>query len=248
MLYQFLLTFTPLVLGAVQSSECTVDISILPSVWGIFFIVIYFWHTLLVSLFILNVISLSYKIPFFQLFMFFLLILQCLRTCLQFFLSVAVNELPSLNLLSEIFCIPISFTRFLFDPPLRLTKVNPGFQARLQFFVQTEIQVRSPWPLKFLRWVFIYSFFISSPVIVIFPDHRKFLAFAWDLGTGIFRYFLLCVLPFGLLSASLKPLQKSRRSKGIPITIFLDFGLGGGGAYRVQGQNLQFADCPCRFA
>ena len=70
MLYQFLLTFTPLVLGAVQSSECTVDISILPSVWGIFFIVIYFWHTLLVSLFILNVISLSYKIPFFQLFMF----------------------------------------------------------------------------------------------------------------------------------------------------------------------------------
>ena len=84
--------------------------------------------------------------------------------------------------------------------------------------------------------------------MVIFPDHRKFLAFAWDLGTGIFRYFLLCMLPFGLLSASLKPLQKSRRSKGIPITIFLDFGVGGGGAYRVQGQNLQFADYPRRFA
>ena len=63
MLYQFLLTFTPLVLGAVQSSECTVDIPILPSVWGIFFIVIYFWHTLLVSLFILNVISLVTKFP-----------------------------------------------------------------------------------------------------------------------------------------------------------------------------------------
>ena len=55
----------------VLSSECTVDISILPSVWGIFFIVIYFWHTLLVSLFILYVISLSYKILFFQLFMCF---------------------------------------------------------------------------------------------------------------------------------------------------------------------------------
>ena len=146
------------------------------------------------------------------------------------------------------FAFQISLTRFLFDPPLRLTKVNPGFQARLQFFLQTEIQVQSPWPLKFLRWVFIYSFFISSPVIVIFPDHRKFLAFAWDLGTGIIRYFLLCVLPFRLLSASLKTLQKSRRSKGIPITIFLDFGLGGGGAYRVRGQNLQFVDCPCRFA
>ena len=67
MFYHFLLTFTPLVLGAVWSSEFTVDISILPSVWGRFFIVIYFWHTLLVSLFILNVI----KIPFFQLFMLF---------------------------------------------------------------------------------------------------------------------------------------------------------------------------------
>ena len=71
MFYQFLLTFTPLVLGAVWSSECTVDISILPSVWGRFSIVIYFWYTLLVSLFILNVISFSYPIPFFQLFMFF---------------------------------------------------------------------------------------------------------------------------------------------------------------------------------
>ena len=142
MLYQFLMTFTTQVLCAVQSSECTVYISILPSVWGIFFIVIYFWHTLLVSLFILNVICLSYKIPFFQLFMFFLQILQCLCTYLQFFLSIAVNELPSLNLFFKSFCIPISFTRFLFDPPLRLTKVNPGFQARLHLFLQTEIQVR----------------------------------------------------------------------------------------------------------
>ena len=143
MLYQFLLTFTPLVLGAVQSSECTVDISILPSVWGRFFTVIYFWHTLLVSLFILNVFSLSYKFPSSSfLCFFFLQILQCLCTCLQFFLSVAVNELPSLNLLFKNFCIPISFTRFLFDAPLRLTKVNPGFQARLHFFLQTEIQVR----------------------------------------------------------------------------------------------------------
>ena len=71
MLYQFLLTFKPLVLGAVQSSQCTVDISKLPSVWGRFFIVIYFWHTSLVSLFLLNVISLRYKILFFLLFMFF---------------------------------------------------------------------------------------------------------------------------------------------------------------------------------
>ena len=70
--------------------------------------------------------------------------------------------------------------------------------------------------------------------IEIFPDHRKFLAFAWDFGTGIFRYFQFGVLPFGLLSAPfiftkiLKPLQKSWRSQGIPIVVFLDDGLGGG--------------------
>ena len=84
---------------------------------------------------------------------------------------------------------------------------------------------------------FIYSYFISSAVIVIFPNHRYFLAFAWHLGTWIFRYFLLCALSFGLLSASLKLLQKSRRSQGIPIAIFLDYGLAiGGGAYRVQAR------------
>ena len=61
--------------------------------------------------------------------------------------------------------------------------------------------------------------------------------FAWYLGTGIFRYFLLCVLPFGLLSASLKLLQKSRRSHGIPIAFFLDYGPAvGGGAHRVQAR------------
>ena len=144
MFYQFLLTFTPLVLGAVQSSdhESTVDISILPSVWGRFFIVIYFWHTLLVSLFILNVISLIYKIPFFQLFMLFYKSYKASARvyssfCLQLLMSFSVS-----TSLLVIFLHSNIITRFLFDPPLRLTKVNPGFQARLYLFLQTEIQVR----------------------------------------------------------------------------------------------------------
>ena len=67
-----------------------------------------------------------------------------------------------------------------------------------------------------------------------FPEHRKYLAFAWDFSTGNFRYFQFCVLPFGLSSAPfiftkmLKPLQKSCRSLSIPIAIFLDDGLGEG--------------------
>ena len=70
--------------------------------------------------------------------------------------------------------------------------------------------------------------------IEILPEHRQYLAFAWDFGTWKVRYFQFCVLPFGLSSAPfiftkiLKPLQKSGRSRGIPIAIFLDDGLGGG--------------------
>ena len=142
MLYQFLLSFTPLVLGAVQSSECTVDIPILPSVWGRFFIVIYLWHTLLVSLFILNVISLSYKIPFFQLFMFFYKSYIASARVYSSFCPQLLMSFPVSTSFQNFFCIPISFTRFLFDPPLRLTKVYPGFQARWHLFLQTEIQVR----------------------------------------------------------------------------------------------------------
>ena len=88
----------------------------------------------------------------------------------------------------------------------------------------------------FDKGFYLFKFDLKSGYhhIEIFPDHRKFLAFAWDFGTGIFRYFQFCVLPFGLSSAPfiftkiLKPLQKSWRSQGIPIVIFLDDGLGGG--------------------
>ena len=38
-------------------------------------------------------------------------------------------------------------------------------------------------------------------IVENFPEHRKYHAFAWDLGTGRFRYFQFCVLPFGLSSA-----------------------------------------------
>ena len=68
----------------------------------------------------------------------------------------------------------------------------------------------------------------------IFPAHQNFLTFAWDFGTGSLKYFQFCVLPYGLSSAPFiftkvfKPLLKSWRGTGIPITIFLDDGLGGG--------------------
>ena len=56
----------------------------------------------------------------------------------------------------------------------------------------------------------------------IFPDHRKYLAFAWDFGDGVLKYFQFAVLPFVLSVVT------SWRCKGIPMVIFLDDGLGGG--------------------
>ena len=88
----------------------------------------------------------------------------------------------------------------------------------------------------FDKGYYLFKFDLKSGhhYIEIFPEHHKYLAFAWDFGTGKFRYFQFCVLPFGLSSAPfiftkiLKPLQKSWRSRGILIAIFLDDGLGGG--------------------
>ena len=77
--------------------------------------------------------------------------------------------------------------------------------------------------------------------VEIFPDHRKFLAFTWDFGDGVLKYFQFTVLPFGFSSAPylftklLKPLATSWRCKGIPIVVFLDDGLGGG-ANKIQAK------------
>ena len=35
----------------------------------------------------------------------------------------------------------------------------------------------------------------------VFPNHRKYLAFAWNFGDGVLKCFQFAVLPFGLSSA-----------------------------------------------
>ena len=90
----------------------------------------------------------------------------------------------------------------------------------------------------------------------IFPDHRKFLAFPWDFGHGVLKYFQFVVLSFGLSSAPnlftklFKPAATSWRCKGIPMVIFLNNGLGGD-ANRIQGKinglTVRFAQISFRF-
>ena len=66
----------------------------------------------------------------------------------------------------------------------------------------------------------------------IFPEHRKYLSFAWTFSSGRTRFFQFSVLPFGLSSAPylftklLKPLVKKWRSEAKSIVVYLDDGLG----------------------
>ena len=88
----------------------------------------------------------------------------------------------------------------------------------------------------FSKHYFVFSFDLKSGYdhVDIFPEHRAFLVFSWDFGTGVARYFQFTVLPFGLSSAPfiftklLKPLETLWRSHGIPVAIFFDDGVGAG--------------------
>lgn len=68
--------------------------------------------------------------------------------------------------------------------------------------------------------------------VEIFPEHRKYLSFAWTFSSGRTRFFQFSVLPFGLSSAPylftklLKPLVKKWRSEAKSIVVYLDDGLG----------------------
>ena len=86
---------------------------------------------------------------------------------------------------------------------------------------------------------FTFSFDIKSGYhhVKIFPKHRQYLSFSWSFSSGITRYFIFSVLPFGLSSAPylftklLRPLVKKWRSEGKSIVVFLDDGLGAAASY-----------------
>ena len=97
----------------------------------------------------------------------------------------------------------------------------------------------------FDRNYYLFKFDLQSGYhhIETFPRPQKISRFClgfWERGfkifavLKIFRAHRASVLPFGFSSAPyvftsiFKPLQKSWRSQGIPIAIFLDDGLGGG--------------------
>ena len=107
------------------------------------------------------------------------------------------------------------------------------------------VKVCIPFGMSFQNIFFVFSFDLRSGYhhVDIFPEHLAFLAFSWDFGTGVARYFQLTVLPFGLSSAPfiftklLKPLE-TLRSHGIPVAIFIDDGVGAGQSVEAANHNI----------
>ena len=97
----------------------------------------------------------------------------------------------------------------------------------------------------FSKEYFVFSFDLKSGYhhVDIFPNHRRYLAFSWDFGSGHTRYFQFTVLPFGLSSVPfiftklLKPLEAHWRAQGIPIAIFFDDGVGAGSSLEAAKSN-----------
>ena len=69
---------------------------------------------------------------------------------------------------------------------------------------------------------FMFTFDLKSGYhhVEIFPEHRKYLSFAWTFSSGCTRYFEFSVLPFALSSAPylftklLRPLVKKMEIRG----------------------------------
>ena len=184
----------------------------------------------------------GYKIPFFQLPTPFFKPNNASARSNSHFVSQAINDLLDSNLIEEFFSTPnivnllsVS-TRSLGKQRLILDLRHVNAFVYKQKFTCENLSVATQ---IYDKGFYLFKFDLKSGYhhIEIFPEHCKFLAFAWDFGTGIFRYFQFCILPFGLSSAPfiftkmLKPLQKSWRCWGIPMAIFLNDGLGGGADY-----------------
>ena len=155
-------------------------------------------------------------------------------------MSQAVNDLLDSNLIEEIFSRRTSLILFPFPRTARVNKLKVTLDLRhVNAFVYKQkfkCEDLSAATQIFEKGFYLFKFDFKSVYHhnEIFPEHRKFLAFAWDFSTGNFIYFQFCVLSFGLSSSSSiftkmpKPLQKFWRSRGIPIANFLDDVLGEG--------------------
>ncbi|XP_078688642.1 uncharacterized protein LOC144920363 [Branchiostoma floridae x Branchiostoma belcheri] len=197
-----------------------------------------YWERCGAPEFILDTIREGYKLPFKELPNSRLLHNNASAKNNFEFVSSAVSELLQLGCIQEVskcpfICNPLSVAiqssgkkRLILD----LRYVNL-FLFKHKFKCE-DLRLAAK---EFRRNEFMFTFDLKSGYhhIDIFQGHRKYLGFAWKFD-GKTRYFVFCVLPFGLSTAPyiftklLKPIVTKWRSEGISIFVYLDDGLGKG--------------------
>ncbi|XP_072030100.1 LOW QUALITY PROTEIN: uncharacterized protein [Amphiura filiformis] len=193
-----------------------------------------FWKNIGANPVVLDIISNGYKLP---------LISTPPRNVLKNnksafqnseFVSQAIAELLDKGLISECNEIPLVVN------PLSVSVQKSG-KKRLILDLRYVNQFLWKDKIKFEDWKvaasflekgdFLFSFDLKSGYhhIEIYPDHCKYLSFAWSEG-GCTKYYSFLVLPFGcstapfLFTKCLRPLVKHWRKQGFFVVLYLDDG------------------------
>ena len=193
-----------------------------------------FWFSIGANVYILDVISNGYKIPFKDIPS--SANLKNNRSALDNdeFVKTAINDLLLSGAISETKDAP-----FVVNP---LTVAQNSTKKRLVLDLRHVNEHVLVDKIKFDDWglamqyldisSYMFSFDFKSGYhhVDIHDDYKKYLGFAW-LFDGVKRYFYFNVLPFGLATAghiftkTVRCLVKHWRSKGIKILVYIDDGL-----------------------
>ena len=196
-----------------------------------------FWNDIHAPQFILDVIESGYKLPLLQIPSPFVARNNSSALDESHFVESAINELILQGCVSEVFETPAIIN------PLSVSIQKSGKKRLIldlrhvnQFLYKTKFRCEDVSVAKEILnpGDFMFTFDLKSGYhhVEIFPEHRKYLSFAWTFSSGCTRYFEFSVLPFGLSSAPylftklLRPLVKKWRSEAKAIVVFLDDGLG----------------------
>ncbi len=194
-----------------------------------------FWYEIEAPFFVTNVFEKGYFLPFFN----FPPPLFCKNNASALahreFVEREIFELYLKNCIREVessfICNPLSVSiqangkkRLILD----LRKVNDFLLRKKVKF--EDLQTAK----KFFSqngWMFSFDMKSGYHHVPIALEHQKYLGFSWDFGQGS-RFFVFCVLPFGLsvapwlFSKLMRPLVKHWRGLGIPLVLYLDDALG----------------------
>ena len=165
-----------------------------------------FWNDIHAPQFILDVIDYGYKLPLLQIPPPFTAKINSSALEQPAFVESAINVLIINGCVTEVFEAPVIIN------PLSVSVQKSGKKRLIldlrhvnQFLYKCRFRCED---LSIAKEVlnpgdFMFTFDLKSGYhhVEIFPEHRKYLSFAWTFSSGRTRFFQFSVLPFGLTSA-----------------------------------------------